>query len=163
MSPQSPARELLRDSSDASIWVYSVIAGILALAAAVFIQWLVYDDWLHEPGPLRLAGCILAGFFLGALVFRSLWHVRQKRRQMLQLLHTIRRANDRIRNSLQSIECVTYAAAPETTEEVKNAVDAIECILKDLLLSPGPQGATPTKWSAAHEDDCASAVRERVR
>ncbi|HEV2133711.1 MAG TPA: hypothetical protein VGR47_05560 [Terracidiphilus sp.] len=138
MNVQPPARELLADSSDASIWFYSVTSGVLALGAAVFIQWLVYDDWLHEAG-LRLTGSILAGIFLGSLVFRTLWHSREKRRRMLELLQSIRWTNDRIRNSLQAIECVTYAASPEITADVKNAVDAIEGILNDLLVSPESQ------------------------
>jgi hypothetical protein len=135
VSVQPTVRELIADAPDASIWFYSVLSGVLTLGAAIFIQWLVYDDWLHQAG-LRLTGSVLAGLFLGSLVFRSLWHAREKRRRMLELLQSIRWTNDRIRNSLQAIECVTYAASPEITEDVKNAVDNIENILNDLLASP---------------------------
>jgi hypothetical protein len=144
MSVQPAARELLADSSDASIWFYSVASGVLALGAAIFLQWLVYDDWLHQAG-LRVTGSVLAGIFLGSLVFRTLWHAREKRRRMLELLQTIRWTNDRIRNSLQTIECVTYAASPAITADVKNAVDAIEGILNDLLVSPDSQAARREK------------------
>lgn len=149
MSVQPTARELLAESSDASIWFYSVASGVLTLGAAIFLQWLVYDDWLHEAG-LRLTGSILAGICLGSMVFRSLWHAREKRRRMLELLESIRWTNDRIRNSLQAIECVTYAASPEITADVKNAVDAIEGILNDLLASPDSQMAGRAKPRAVH-------------
>jgi hypothetical protein len=138
MSVQPTARELLAESSDASIWFYSVMSGLMALGAAILIQWLVYDDWLHQAG-LRLTGSLLAGVFLGSLVFRSLRHAREKHRQMLELLKSIRWTNDRIRNSLQAIECVTYSASPEITADVKTAVDVIEGILNELLTSPDSQ------------------------
>src|SRR5579862_169671 len=129
MSVQPTARELLADSSDTSIWLLSVVSGALAVGGAILIQWLVYDDWLHDAGSLRLAGSVLAGLFLGALVFRSRWQAREKRRRMLEDLHAIRWTNDRIRNSLQAIECLTFAAAPQIAEDVKNSVDSIELIL----------------------------------
>lgn len=149
MSVQPTVRELVSDSSDATIWFYSVASGILTLGAAIFIQWLVYDDWLHQAG-LRVTGSVLAAVFLGSLVFRSLWHARERRRRMLELLQSIRWTNDRIRNSLQAIECVTYAASPEITEDVKNAVDDIENILNDLLASPNSQEASRVKPRAVH-------------
>jgi hypothetical protein len=149
MSVQPMVRELVADSSDASIWIYSVSSGVLTLGAAILIQWLVYDDWLHEAG-LRVTGSVLAGLFLGSLVFRSLWHAREKRRRMLELLQSIRWTNDRIRNSLQAIECVTYAASPEITEDVRSAVDNIETILNDLLASPDSQAARRAKPRAVH-------------
>ena len=148
-SVQPTVRELVSDSSDATIWFYSVASGILTLGAAIFIQWLVYDDWLHQAG-LRVTGSVLAAVFLGSLVFRSLWHARERRRRMLELLQSIRWTNDRIRNSLQAIECVTYAASPEITEDVKNAVDDIENILNDLLASPSSQEASRVKPRAVH-------------
>jgi hypothetical protein len=136
MSVQHTVRELLADSSDASIWTYSVVSGALAVGAAIFVQWLVFNDWLHEAGLLRLAGSALAGLLLGALVFRSQWHAREKRRWMLKRLQAMRWANDRIRNSLQALERVTYPAAPVLTPDVKDAVDTIECILNGLLVTP---------------------------
>ena len=50
--------------------------------------------------------------------------------------------NDRIRNSLQAIECVTYAADPQATESVRAAVDTIESVLQEVLAgadAPIPQ------------------------
>jgi hypothetical protein len=41
--------------------------------------------------------------------------------------------NDRIRNALQAIECITYAADPSATESVREAVGAIDEVLKEVL------------------------------
>jgi hypothetical protein len=126
-------RQLLSVSSDASVWFYSISAGVFIFGASILLQWAIYDDWLHEPGPLRMTGSLLAAVCLGALVLRSQWNKREKNRAMLERLETIRWMNDRIRNSLQAIECVTYSGAPEATVQVKNAVDVVECILDDFL------------------------------
>ena len=42
--------------------------------------------------------------------------------------------NDRIRNSLQAIECVVYATNRHVTDPVRDAVDAIESVLHDVLV-----------------------------
>lgn len=133
MSEQSHARQLIRDQFRVPVLLYSLVTGASASGVALVIQWIVYDDWLHEAGPLRLAGAVLAGFFMGVLVFRSEWHARERRRDMRERLQAIRWMNDRIRNSLQAIECITYASAPEIAHDVKNSVDAIEGILNEFL------------------------------
>jgi hypothetical protein len=142
-------RQLVTVSSDVSIWLYSVISGLFASVISILIQWAIYADWLHEPGPLRLAGSALTGLCLGALVFRSLLSKREKSREMLERLQTIRWMNDRIRNSLQAIECLTYSGSgdPEVTEHVKSAVDAIENILEDFLADHDSQNALRTNSS----------------
>jgi hypothetical protein len=68
---------------------------------------------------------------------------------MLERLETIRWMNDRIRNSLQAIECLTYSGSgdPEATEHVKKAVDAIENILEDFLAGHDSQNALRTNSS----------------
>ena len=133
MSVQPNARQLIKDQFHIPVLLYALVTGASASGVALFIQWIVYDDWLHQAGPLRLAGAVLAGLFMGVLVFRSERHVREKRRELLERLQAIRWMNDRIRNSLQVIECITFASAPEITVDVKNSVDAIECILNDFL------------------------------
>ena len=140
MSVQPNGRQLIKDQFHIPVLLYSLVTGVSALGVALFIQWIVYDDWLHQAGPLRLAGAVLAGLFMGVLVFRSEWHARGKRREMLERLQAIRWMNDRIRNSLQAIECITYASAPEITVDVKNSVDTIECILHDFLAGHDAQG-----------------------
>jgi len=121
----------------------SVAAGIFVFATAVFIQWLVYDDWMHDKGPLRVVGSILAGglTFAGALQWQ--FAVRWRKVEMLRRFESIKWMNDRIRNALQAIECVTYAADPLATESVRSAVDAIEDVLQEVLAESHP--APPLK------------------
>ena len=139
MSEQPKALQLIQDQFHVPVLLYALATGASASGVALFLQWIVYDDWLHEAGPLRLAGAVLAGLVMGVLVFRSERHARERRREMLERLQAIRWMNDRIRNSLQAIECITYASAPETTLDVKNSVDVIECILNDFLAVHHPQ------------------------
>lgn len=125
-------------ASDAAIWLISLFAGLAVFACAVFIQWLIYDDWLHDRGPLRIVGSVLAG----VLMFVSAWRwqrvVRQRKLEMLRRFETIKWMTDRIRNSLQAIECLTYAASPEATEPVRNAVNVIEDVLDEVLAEHHP-------------------------
>jgi hypothetical protein len=58
---------------------------------------------------------------------------------MLHRYETIKWMNDRIRNALQAIECVTYAADATATEPVKSAVDVIEGILNEVLIDAHPR------------------------
>lgn len=128
--------------SRTQIWLMSLAAGLLAAGFAIFLQWLIYDDWLHEAGPVEIAGSVLAGLLMILLVFRTLHASRQRKKEMIERLEEIRWMNDRIRNSLQTIECITYAAAPQATDDVRNAVDVIEGILNNFLVDRQPQSAT---------------------
>jgi thiol:disulfide interchange protein len=120
-------------SSRLAIWIVSVSLGLALFGLAIFLQWLIYDDWMHDAGPVRLVGSLLAGALMCAVVFRWQIAVRQRRLEMLRRFETIRWMNDRIRNSLQAIECVTYHANPEATDSVRSAVDAIESVLQEVL------------------------------
>ena len=66
---------------------------------------------------------------------------------MIQRLEAIRWMNDRIRNPLQTIECVTYAAAPHATDDVRIAVDVIEGILNDSIVNRHPHIAARERQS----------------
>jgi len=74
-----------------------------------------------------------------ALVLTFLFTLRwqlAKRRQMIEVMRrfeTIRWMNDRIRNSLQTIECLVFATHLHVTDPVRDAVDAIENVLQELL------------------------------
>jgi len=116
-----------------SIWTWSLLAGLSALGLALSAQWLIYDDLLHVRGPLEIAGCVLTGFLMFLLVLRSRQAARRRELEIVERLTSIRWMNDRIRNSLQAIECVTYAVAPHATDDVRCAVDAIEKVLSDFL------------------------------
>ena len=104
---------------------------------AVFAQWLIYDDWLHDRGPLRIFGSILAGALTFAFSYRVQELTRERQIEKLRRAEAMRTAHDRVRNSLQTIECVTYAHNPETTEPVRNAVDQIEKILDEAIVGSG--------------------------
>jgi hypothetical protein len=120
------------------IWLSSLTAGIAVFCFAIFLQWLIYDDWMHRNGPLRIVGSALAGIlsFVAAIRWQSA--IRERKVEMLRRFETIKWMNDRIRNSLQAIECVTYAADPGATDSVRSAVDAIEDVLREVLADAHP-------------------------
>jgi hypothetical protein len=124
--------------SEVTIWLASLIAGLSVSAFAIFIQWLIYDDWLHDQGPLRIVGSFLAGALAFAGVWRWQYIVRRRKLEMLRRFETIQWMTDRIRNALQAIECITYAASPEATEPVREAVGVIESVLGEVLAEHQP-------------------------
>jgi len=128
-------------SSDVFIWLVSLLAGFLVFAVAVAMQWIIYDDWLHDQGPLRLVGSFLAGTLMSAGVWRWQFVVRRRKIEMLHRFETIRWMNDRIRNALQAIECITFAASPSATVPVRSAVDVIEEVLHEVLAEHAPTPA----------------------
>jgi hypothetical protein len=119
--------------SGGTIWLLSFFAGLSVFSIAVLLQWLIYDDWLHDNGPLRLVGSALA--FALTFVFAFRWQVAKRKQQLevLRRVESIRWMNDRIRNSLQAIECVVYANNRHITDPVRDAVDAIENVLQEIL------------------------------
>ncbi len=120
-----------QDSSDTSILLFSFVTALAVFLAAILLQWLVYIDWLHSNAPLRLTGSVLAGALTFGFVVRSRSAAREQRVEMLRRFETIAEMNDRIRNALQVIECVTYAANPLATEPVRDAVNIIEAVLHE--------------------------------
>jgi hypothetical protein len=124
--------------SEATIWLSSLFAGLSVFAFAIFIQWLIYDDWLHDRGPLRIVGSFLAGALAFAGVWRWQYIVRWRKLEMLRRFETIQWMTDRIRNALQAIECLTYAASPGATEPVREAVGVIESVLGEVLAEHRP-------------------------
>lgn len=135
-------------SSQLTITLVSLASGLAVFGAAIFFQWLIYDDWLHDKGPLRIVGSVLAGALMFAVAFRWQITIRERRLEILRRFETIRWMNDRIRNSLQAIECVTYAASPEATESVRASVDTIELVLQEVLAGAHtPAPAQPERSS----------------
>ena len=138
-------------TSNLSILLFSFVSGFAAFTATIWLQWLVYDEWLHWNGPLRLTGSVLAGTLTFAFALR--WRITA-RRQKLETLHRfemIAQMNDRIRNALQVIELVTYAANPQATASVRDAVDVIEGVLHEVLAEthPAPSDALLTSTTPA--------------
>lgn len=134
-----------------SVWILAVLCGLAVFLLAVGLQWLVYDDWMHNNGPLRLIGSAFA--FVLAFVFAYRWQLvaRKRKLETLRRFETIRWMNDRIRNSLQAIECVVYATNPHVTDPVKDAVDTIERVLEEVLSGADP-AATDTNLAVRETD-----------
>jgi hypothetical protein len=121
-------------------------AAFCVLILSLTFQWIVYQDWLHPTGPLRLIGTLIATILTFILVARWQLLARQRRREMLERLHAIRQMNDRIRNALQAIECVSFLTRPEATGQIRQAVDEIDVALREASVASGSfrqaQGAT---------------------
>lgn len=138
-------------ASDIRIWLVSVLCAIAVFGIAIFMQWLIYDDWLHDKGPLRIVGSLLAGGLTFAVAVRWQFAIRWRKVEMLRRFEFIKWMNDRIRNSLQAIECVTYAADPQATESVRSAVDAIEEVLHEVLAESHPEPPANVPRTRAEE------------
>ena len=126
-----PSKHLI--TSSAKIFALSFAASSFVLAASLLIQWLVYDDWLHRTGPLRIVGTCIAALVTFVFVLRWQLAVRERQRETVRRFEAISRMNDRIRNALQAIECVTYLSQPEATDSVRQAADAIDAELREAL------------------------------
>jgi hypothetical protein len=139
-----------------TVWIFALVCGLAVFFIAICLQWVIYDDWLHRSGPLRLVGSVLA--FLLTIGFAYRWQLAARRRkiELLQQLEKIRWMNDQIRNSLQAIECLVYAANPHVTDPVKDAVDAIENVLQEVLSDAHPE--SPGKISAIRATSTSSRV-----
>lgn len=121
----------------------AVLCGLAVFLLAVGLQWLVYDDWMHNNGPLHLTGSFLAFILTFVFVYRWQLAARKRKLETLRRFETIRWMNDRIRNSLQAIECLVYATNPHVTDPVKDAVDTIEKVLDEVLSGADPNEAAP--------------------
>lgn len=138
MTPKAELPLSRQIASDVRIWLLSVACAVAVFAGAIFIQWLIYDDWLHDKGPVRIVGSLLAAGLAFAIAVRWQFTIRWRRVEMLRRFESIKWMTDRIRNSLQAIECITYAADPQATESVRSAVDTIEDVLHEVLAESHP-------------------------
>jgi Flp pilus assembly protein TadB len=112
-------------------------ASSCVLVVAFLIQWFVYDDWLHQTGPLRIVGTTIASIITFLFTLRWQREVRRSEREMIRRFEMISRMNDRIRNALQAIECLTYLSHPKATDDVKREVQAIDEVLREVLHDAG--------------------------
>lgn len=115
-------------------------SGLWVLAIATLMQWLIYDDWLHQTGPLQIFGSLCAAALTFVVVLRWQIAVRRRREEMLRRFESIARMNDRIRNSLQTIDLLAFANS-HATEQVHAAVDSISAVLSDVLQEHEPASA----------------------
>lgn len=134
--------------STLAIWLVSIASGVCVLGIAIFLQWLIYNDWMHLHAPQRWVGSLLAAGLASFAVMRWQLALRRRRTEMLRRFETIRWMNDRIRNALQTIELLAFANS-QATEAVSAAVDAIEDVLRDVLAETQPN---PSRLPAQPRD-----------
>lgn len=132
MDARKPRPEV-SPQSNVKIIFFAAACSFGVLVASLMIQWLVYDDWLHKTGPLRIIGSSIATLLAFGFVVRWQLAVRERDREMLARFEQIAQMNDRIRNALQAIELVTYAAQSAATEPVQDAVQSIDNVLTEVL------------------------------
>jgi hypothetical protein len=118
----------------AMICFSSILAGLAIFLLALTLQWFIYDDLLHKSGPLRLIGSALASALTLAFVYQWQLGQREKKIENLRRFERIKWMNDKIRNSLQAIECVVYVTNRHVTDPVRDAVDTIESVLQEVLV-----------------------------
>ena len=124
-------------SSRTRIFTISLLASFFVLVVSLMIQWLVYDDWLRETGPLRIVGTGIAAVLTLVFMLRWQYRVREQHREMVRRFELISHMNDRIRNALQAIECVAYVSHPDETGTVRQEVEAIDKVLREVLSETG--------------------------
>jgi hypothetical protein len=131
--------------SRAKIVLVSAGVAVSVLAGSLLAQWLIYDDWLHRKGPLRIVGTCIATVVTFVFALRWQSAIRERQLEMVRRMEMILRMNDRIRNALQAIECLTYVAQPEATESVRQSVDMIDSVLREVLAESGqaPEATRP--------------------
>jgi len=136
------------------ICLSSIVAGLAVLLVALALQWFIYDDWMHKDGPLRLVGSALASALTFWLAYW--WQVgrREKKIENLRRFERIKWMNDRIRNSLQTIECVVYATNRHVTDPVRDAVDSIESVLQEVLIESDRVASARVKRAIGNADFC---------
>lgn len=118
--------------------LYAFLASSFVLFVSLIIQWVVYDDWLRRTGPLHLVGTSIA--VLVTFIFAVRWQnaVNHREQELVRHFEIILQMNDRIRNALQAIECVTYLADPQATQSVRQSVNNIDAVLREVLEDTNP-------------------------
>lgn len=125
-------------AKDWKLVLYAFLASSFVLFVSFIIQWVVYDDWLRQTGPLHLVGTSIAA--LVTFIFAVRWQnsVKQREQELVRHFEIILQMNDRIRNALQAIECVTYLADPQATESVRQSANTIDAVLREVLEDTNP-------------------------
>ncbi|HEY6972196.1 MAG TPA: hypothetical protein VJA94_23495 [Candidatus Angelobacter sp.] len=139
MKPEPPFNSSIR------IFVVAFLLSFFVFGVSLLVQWLVYDDWLRETGPLRIIGTSIAAVVTFGFVVHWQNNVRRRQQEMLRRFEMIAEMNDRIRNALQAIECVTYLSQPEATESVRQSVAAIDVALRGVVADAAQDRVPPAK------------------
>lgn len=117
--------------------LYTFVASTFVFFVSLILQWLVYDDWLHTTGPLHFVGSAIATAITFFFVLRWLQAAQQREQEMVRRFEMILEMNDKIRNALQAIECLTYLSHPEATDAVRESVNDIDAVLRQVLADAG--------------------------
>jgi hypothetical protein len=142
----SPAAYL--PSSNARIAFISLLSGAAVAWVVLFAQWIIYNDWMHRAGPLRVIGTIVSGTLTAVFVWWWLCAQRQRQLENISRFETIARMNDRIRNCLQAIAYATYVERPDAIDPVWEAVDRIDEVLREVLVQMQPESEMPKESGA---------------
>lgn len=148
----------LQGGSGLRVILFSIFASSLVLISSLVLQWLVYDDWLHRTGPLRIVGTAIAAALTFVFVFGWLRAEARQRAQMINRFETIEEMNDRIRNALQVIECTTFGTNPGTAAHVREAVERIDNALRGMV-AEATESTTPVAAKRASSANAAAAKR----
>lgn len=146
------AHRRVQPISAAQIVIFSAGASSLVFATALLLQWMIYDDWLHRTGPVRLVGTSVATLLTFAFVCKWMMAERARHADMLRRFEIVARMNDRIRNAVQAIACTDFAFHPESAEDVREAVCVIDDALRgvvDTVSIPKPPDPVPVHRNAA--------------
>jgi Flp pilus assembly protein TadB len=132
--------------------LFCFVAAFAVFGCSLLLQWLIYDDWLHQTGPVRIVGSCVAAILTLLALFQWQQSVHERQERMLRRFQTIARMNDQIRNALQIIECTTYIADPQAAEHVRQAVAQIDDALQGVVAEaqPDPDSAKRRSASATH-------------
>ncbi len=112
---------------------YSLLISLVVFTVALALQWVIYDDWLHGTGPLRLVGTILASGIAFGFTLHWCLQMRKRALEASRRFQVIAEMNDKIRNALQKIECLSYAGANESTEGIHEAIEIIDVALRGMI------------------------------
>lgn len=136
--------------------LYAFLASSFVLFVSLIIQWVVYDDWLRRTGPLHLVGTSIAALLTFIFAVRWQRSVNQREQELVRRFEMILQMNDRIRNALQAIECVTYLSDPQATDSVRQSVNNIDAVLREVLEDTNPS----TQMRAVSKGASASGTRK---
>jgi len=137
----SRASAAVPPASDLKIIFVSLMSAVAVASMVLLSQLLIYKDWLHRTGPLRVIGSVVSGIITFLFVLWRQFERRERQRENIRRFEVIAGMNDRIRNCLQAIAYATYLERPEAIQPVWEAVDRIDEVLREALVQMDPQTA----------------------
>jgi len=153
MAKQAPRRTLVEQVTFLRVCLYSFLATCSVTVVSVVLQWIIYRDWLHQTGPFRYVGTAIAAAVTFFFVWRWQEGLRRETAETQRRLLVIAEMNDRIRNALQAIECITYAKDEAATQSLRESVDRIDHALRGIVTevngNRSSKAATPRTNAAA--------------